>query len=271
MEIRAIGISAGYGSKTVLHSVDFCAIPGEVVALLGPNGSGKTTLLNCLAKTVKLRKGEVLLGGRNLHSMNQKEVAKRVCVVPQFENPCFDFTVKEVVAMGLYAHEPVADANERIQSAAESACIAHLLNRTFDQLSGGEKQRVLVARAVAQDAPIMLLDEPTAHMDVGFQVATMSLVSTLARQGKTVVAAMHDLNLAAGFADRAVLLERGRVAAEGTVNAVLQSGEIERAFGAAFDRVALHGTDRLVLAPQTPPTLHDYRHPPIMPFGNYNP
>jgi iron complex transport system ATP-binding protein len=108
-------------------------------------------------------------------------------------------------------------------------------------------------------------------MDVGFQMATMSLVRALARQGKTVVAAMHDLNLAAGFADRAVLLNGGRVAAEGAVNAVLQSGELERAYGAAFDRITIQGTDRLVLAPQAPPTLHDYRHPPIMPLGNDNP
>lgn len=249
--IEAVALSAGYQERPVLHNLDFRAKSGEVVALIGPNGSGKSTLIRCLSGTLDPTAGSVSIDGNDLSEMSAKEIARDVAVVPQTEDSVFEFSVYDVVAMGRY---PWGDDDRgHVKWAMENAGCEDLADRKVTELSGGEKQRVLFARALAQGGSILLLDEPTAHMDVGYQIATLSLARELARQGHTVVVALHDLNLASGFADRAFLLHSGRMAAEGTVESVLSSNEIESVYGASFDRIIEERTGRTVLIPELVP------------------
>lgn len=249
--IEAVALSAGYEERPVLNALNFRAKSGEVVALLGPNGSGKSTLIRCLSGTLEPSGGSVLIDGNRLSEMSATQIAREVAVVPQSEDSVFEFTVYDVVAMARF---PWGDDDEgHVKWAMENAGCEELADRKITELSGGEKQRVLFARALAQGGSILLLDEPTAHMDVGYQIATLSLARELARQGHTVVVALHDLNLASGFADRAVLLHSGRVAAEGSVESVLTSLEIERVYGASFDRIIEKRTGRTILIPEVVP------------------
>jgi iron complex transport system ATP-binding protein len=249
--IEAVGLHAGYEEREVLRGLEFRAKSGEVVALLGPNGSGKSTLIKCLCGTLSPTEGSVRIDGDNIRDLSQKQIAQQVSVVPQSEDSVFEFTVYDVVAMGRYPWDDSDDGH--IKWALENAGCEALAERRVTELSGGEKQRVLFARALAQAGHILLLDEPTAHMDVGYQISTLSLARELARQNHAVVVALHDLNLASGFADRAVLLHDGRIACEGTVDAVLASPEIERVYGAKFERLTEERTGRTILVPELVP------------------
>jgi iron complex transport system ATP-binding protein len=249
--IEAVHVSADYGREPVLADVSISAWPGELVALIGPNGSGKSTLIRCCSRTLAPKQGEVRLLGEDVRQMSAKESARRVAVVPQSEEQVFDFSVREVVAMGRFAWDDRGQAE--VEAAMGATSTLELADRPVNQLSGGERQRVLLARALAQTTPILLLDEPTAQMDVGYQIATLSLLLRLASEGKTVIAALHDLNLVSGFATRAVLLHGGRIAAEGSPESVLNSSEIDAVYGAAFRRIQDAHTGRLVLVPEVFP------------------
>lgn len=249
--LEAVDLSAGYESRKVLRNLNFRAKPGEIVALLGPNGSGKSTLLKCLCGSLSPTAGSVRLDGDNIRDLSTKQIAKQISVVPQSEDSVFEFTVYDIVAMGRFPWDEFDDGH--IDWALENAGCRELVDRKVTELSGGEKQRVLFARALAQGGHILLLDEPTAHMDVGYQIATLSLARELARQNHTVVVALHDLNLASGFADRAFLIHNGRMACEGSVDEVLKSEEIERVYGAAFDRLTDEKTGRTILIPELVP------------------
>ncbi|MEO7454500.1 MAG: ATP-binding cassette domain-containing protein [Fimbriimonadales bacterium] len=257
--IEAVDLSAGYEGREVLRSLNFRAKPGEIVALLGPNGSGKSTLIRCLCGILSPTEGSVRIDGDNIRDLSQKEIAKQISVVPQTEDSVFEFTVYDVVAMGRFPWDDFD--NGHIKWALENSGCQALVERRVTELSGGERQRVLFARALAQGGHVLLLDEPTAHMDVGYQIATLSLARELARQNHTVVVALHDLNLASGFADRAVLLHDGRVAIEGPVETVLQSDEIERVYGASFDRLSDARTGRTILVPEIIPDRSRARKP----------
>src|SRR5687768_17491878 len=176
--IEAVDLSAGYEGREVLKDLNFRAKPGEVVALLGPNGSGKSTLLRCLSGVLEPSRGSVRIGGDNIRELSSREIAKQVSVVPQSEDSVFEFTVYDVVAMGRYPWDEFDDGH--IKWALENAGCIELAQRRVTELSGGEKQRVLFARALAQAGHILLLDEPTAHMDVGYQIATLTLARELA-------------------------------------------------------------------------------------------
>ncbi len=256
MRLTAENLAAGYGDRPVLEDVSFSLEPGEFVAILGPNGSGKTTLVRTLSRTLKPQMGAVRADGRDLYALSAKESARLVAVVPQHEDPVFDFTVREIVGMARYpwTNGPETPRDrEAVDRALETARCTELADRPLSRISGGERQRALVARALAQETPVLLLDEPTAHMDVGYQIATLSIMRKLSREGKAVAAALHDLNLAAGFADRAILLHNGRIVIEGAVEEVLESAEIERVYGAAFARMRDERTGRLVLVPEFVP------------------
>lgn len=251
MVLAAAGLSAGYGKFEALHDVGFQLHPGELVALLGPNGSGKSTLIRCLSRTLRPWAGRVEVEWENLYELSSREAARLIAVVPQFEELVFDFTVREIVEMGRYAEG--GGGSEAVTYALDATGLRDLANRAYTSLSGGERQRVLVARALAQETPILLLDEPTAHMDVGYQIAVLTLMRKLAHEGRAVAAALHDLNLASGFADRAVLLYSGRVVLEGSVEDVLVSQEIERVYGATFERIRDERTGRLMVVPEFVP------------------
>ena len=239
--VSATSLSCGYPGRHVLEGVDFHLHVGEVVVLLGPNGSGKSTLLKTLCKSIPAVGGCVALSGRDLLGLGHPEVALRVAFVPQEEVSAFPFTAMQIVLMGRIARSPgMRDTDEDIVIARESMAKADCLglaDRPIMELSGGERQRVLIARALAAQAPTLLLDEPTSHLDVAHVVGLIELLHALAAEGRGVLVAMHDLNVASELGRRALLLGGGRVRQDGPVEEVLTGGEIEDVYGIRFERI----------------------------------
>ncbi len=226
---------------------------GETIVLLGPNGSGKSTLLKSLSKEQSPLAGQVLLAGKEIGALTHRECARRVAFVPQEELFRFEFLVRDVVTMGrLPISSSLWDTPEDVAAADaamhEADCL-HLAGRSVMELSGGEKQRVLIARALAQGAPLMLFDEPTSHLDIEHQLAVSELVRSLAGQGRTTVVAIHDLNLAPLVGERAVLLHNGRIAMDAPMRDVLESEMLDEAYHVRFNRTELP-SGRLALFPE---------------------
>lgn len=220
----------------VLDSVSFTVPAGSFTALVGPNGAGKTTLLRTVNGTITPDSGTVTVAGRDVASLSSRELAKRVATVPQDGHIGFDFSVRDIVAMGRTPHRSrlhrQREADEAaIQSALERTRITELAERPVGSVSGGERQRVLLARALAQDAPLLVLDEPTASLDIHHQVRTLELIRELVSTGTTALAAIHDLDLAARFCDMIVVLSDGTVLDAGNPAAVLTEDVIKQAFG----------------------------------------
>ncbi len=243
--IEATGVSAGYRTETVLHDVSLAAAPGEFVAVLGPNGSGKSTLLRVLAGTLSPLAGSVSLEGRALTSLSRREVAQSVAVVPQDSEVAFGFSVGEVVAMGRAPRQgalliPSEEDRRHTREALRLCELEALVSRPVGELSGGERRRVILARAIAQQPDVLLLDEPTAHLDIRHAVELYRLVRDMTRsKGVACVAVMHDLNAAARWADRAALLREGRVVRAGAIADVLEPEVLAEVFGLPIHR----GTD----------------------------
>ncbi len=256
--LQARGVDFSYGRGAVLRGIGVEIRPGERVALIGPNGSGKTTLLRLLSGFLRPDLGEVRLGGRRLTGYSRREVARRVAVVPQTLEVPFAFTVEELVLMGRTPYMspwggPGPGDVAVVREAMERTGVSFLEDRPYPELSGGERQRVLLALALAQEPQILLLDEPTAHLDINHQVEVLDLVRALNRDsGLTVAAAMHDLNLAALYFGRLLLLEDGRIVADGPPQEVLEEQRIARAFGATV-RIEPHpvrGVPQVILLPE---------------------
>ncbi|HTZ61979.1 MAG TPA: ABC transporter ATP-binding protein [Thermoplasmata archaeon] len=235
------GVSVRYGSRRALQEVTLGVEPGEFVALAGPNGSGKTTLLRVLLGFLAPDSGRATLLGDDLRDLPIRERARRVAWVPQEESPRDDVPILDYVLYGRYAHLGPLEAESPHDRAVAIAALASvgLADRAGDgilSISGGERQRAILARALAQEAPVLLLDEPTTHLDIGHQLDLLERVQALSReQGVTVIAALHDLNLAARFADRIVVLSRGRVHADGSAAVVLSEELLARVWGVAAD------------------------------------
>src|SRR5579875_3613035 len=215
------GVTFGYERQPLLYDISLSVDSGEMVGLLGPNGSGKTTLLRLLSGVLQPQAGEVLLEGRDVRHWGRRGLAQRIAVVPQELHMPFAFTVEHMVSLG---RTPFTSAfgtlskqdHQIVQEAMEAAGIASLAGRIFNELSGGERQRVMIAMAFAQQPCLLLLDEPTSHLDIKYQIETLELVQRLNRErGVTVIAAMHDLNLAARYFPRLLLFQRGIVADAG--------------------------------------------------------
>ncbi|HXH60930.1 MAG TPA: ABC transporter ATP-binding protein [Fimbriimonadaceae bacterium] len=234
------GLSCGYGAGPVIHDIDLSVGAGEVVALIGPNGSGKSTLMKAIAGALRPIKGSVTLDGQDLSTLNQKEIARRLAYVPQIESPAFDFTVQEVVLMGRIPHTDgmfeTQNDYECAEKAMQRADCYSLRERRMSELSGGEAQRAKVARALAQEAGVMLMDEPTTHLDVKHQMEIGDIAKGLAEEGYAVVVAVHELNWAAMYASRVVVLVEGRVALSGETEQTLESPVLDRAFEVEFVR-----------------------------------
>ena len=262
------GVVAGYGSgaagRRVLHGVDLELAEGEHVALLGANGSGKSTLLRVISGVLAPVAGRVELFGRPIASWARGDLARRVTVLPQGMELPHGFRVSEIVALGRIPHArswfaSSAEDAAAVERALIDADVAQLADRSVHELSGGERQRVLVALALAQEPRLLLLDEPTAHLDVAHQLALMGLLERLrATRALTVVAVLHDLNLAARFADRAVVLHEGRLVPAGSDRGRFDLHRLRDAFGVAIAE-ALTADGRRVLAPELPetPTLRN--------------
>jgi len=234
--IRADDLGFRVEAKALLERVHLHADQGQLVGLIGPNGAGKSTLLRAIAGVLRPQEGAVWLEGVELTSIKSRDVAARLALVPQVAPDTHGFTVRELVLMGRYPHlgrfQIEGEADEAIaREAMELTETEEFAERTLDTLSGGERQRVFVSRALAQQPRVLLLDEPTANLDVLHKLRVLDLVRRLADEGLTAVAAIHDLGMAARYCDLLVLLSHGRVLAEGTPEDVLVPDIIESAFG----------------------------------------
>ena len=235
--IRVDGVTAIYRDRAALRDVSLRVDAGERVAIIGPNGAGKSTLLRVIAGLLRPATGTVELGGDRLDRLDRMAVARRLAVVPQLPVLPFATTVEEVVALGRLPHEhPVRGMRPgdraAVAAAIERVGVGHLLGRDARELSLGERQLVLLAMAVAQAAPVLLLDEPTVHLDLRHQIEVMDLVGDLnTRDGTTILAVLHDLGLAAHFFSRLILLDRGRVVSDGPPSEVLAPERIREVFG----------------------------------------
>ena len=243
------GVTLEVHGRAILRDVSFSVEEGERVVLVGPNGAGKSTLLRVVAGTLHPTAGRVELGGTPIAQLERAEIARRLAVVPQQTALPFAMRVEEVVALGRLPHEaPMRGARPGDRAAVSAAIdrvgLGHLLGRDARELSLGERQLVLLALAVAQASPIMLLDEPTVHLDLRHQVEAMELMRDLnERDGTSMIAVLHDLGLAAHFFPRILLIDRGRLVADGTPREVLTDERIREVFGVepALVRLAVHG------------------------------
>ena len=234
--IRAEGVELALGGTEVLEGVTLRVGDGEFVGLVGPNGAGKTTLLRCINGVLEPDGGAVTLDGRPVAETASKAVSRLVATVPQDGSVAFDFTVERVVEMGRTPHRSRldwSDGSDAVGRAMERTGVARFRDRDVGSLSGGERRRVLLARALAQETPALLLDEPTASLDIDHQVRMLGLVAELVAEGRTALAAIHDLDLAARFCDRVCLLSSGEIRAAGPPAEVLTADTLEAVFGTA--------------------------------------
>ncbi|MFC2035870.1 heme ABC transporter ATP-binding protein [Chloroflexota bacterium] len=247
-----------YVNGLVLRDINLSVKAGEMVGLLGPNGSGKTTLVKLASGILKPNQGEINLDGSNLSQLSRKSIARSVAVVPQQFHIPFAFTTSEVIMLGripfinAFTGETTAD-KRAVVMAMELVGISQLAQRRFDELSGGERQKIILAMALAQQPKLLLLDEPTTHLDISHQVETLELIRNLnIEQELTVIAAMHDLNLASLYFDTLVLLKDGMVSAEGTPAQVLTEDKIREVFSASV-KVESHpatGVPHVIVMPK---------------------
>ena len=235
--LAAVGLACGYGGHAVLRDVDLIVERGESVALLGRTGCGKSTLLRCLAGVLAPLDGAVRLQGVPLASMQRRQIARTLAVVAQETLVPFAFSVREVVELGRVPYArflgfPDADDRRAVDTALATTDLGALADRPYHRTSGGEQQRGAVAMGLAQEPALLLLDEPTVHLDIAHQMSVLGLMRRLCRtQGLGALAAMHDINLACLYFDRLLVLGEGTVLASGTPHEILSPALIERAFG----------------------------------------
>lgn len=235
--IEARALTVAYGERRIVDACDLVVARGARVALVGPNGAGKSTLLRALTGVLEPRSGEVRLDRQPVAGIDRKTLARSIAVVPEVADLPFAMPVRDVVALGRLPHEPPLTGLRpsdiaAIDTAIERVGIGALRHRDVRELSMGERQLVFVAVAVAQAAPILVLDEPTAHLDIRHQVDVMELLVELnERDGTTIVAVLHDLALAAHFFPRIVVLDRGRIVADGAPSTTLDAARIRQVFG----------------------------------------
>jgi len=235
MEMLKIeAMDAGYEENVVIKNVSLDSDIGDFIGIIGPNGCGKTTLLRAIAGLINIFNGQVKIRGKDIRRINRRELAKRIAFVPQLMVPTAGFTVEETVLLGRtpyigrFAFE--TDKDYRIaKKAAEELKVEHLIDTPVTSLSGGEFQRVAIARALAQESKILLLDEPTSHLDFRFSIKVLRMIRRL-REEKLIIATFHDLNLAARFSRKLMLINKGEVVAYGKPDAVLTSDNLKQAF-----------------------------------------
>ncbi len=237
IKIEVQNISLGYSRKEVLKDVTFQVMPGEMVGLIGPNGCGKSTIIRALTRIISPYRGRILLDGKDIVSIPRQELARMIGVVPQMPLLPSAFTAFEVVLMGrnphlgLFQYEGPKELDIAWQ-AMERTMTHHLARRRVGELSGGEIQCLLIARVLAQETKAILLDEPTANLDIGRQVEILNLIKNLCRTNNlAVLAALHDLNLASQYCDRLVLINNGRIHAQGTPSEVITPQNIKEVYG----------------------------------------
>lgn len=235
--LAAEQIGVGYSERAVLHDLSLHIRHGQITALVGPNGSGKSTFLKTLARLLQPSKGTVLLDGKAIHTLSTAQVARQMAILPQGPTAPHGLTVRELVEQGRYPHVGALRMLKMQDHAAIDTALAlthmtEFAHRSLDNLSGGERQRAWIALTLAQDTPVLLLDEPTTFLDIGHQLEILELVQKLNRErGMTIVLVLHDLNQAARYADRMVVLKRGAIIADGAPSTVLTPRLLATVFG----------------------------------------
>lgn len=253
IEVRNLDLS--FGDDQVLHDICLSIEKGKFYSIVGPNGSGKTTLFKAVSKILGSTKGKVFIDGADLRKISGRELARKVSMVPQNTVVDFEFSVMDIVLMGRtpyikkFGSESEADM-EIAKKAMEMTNIWHLRHKSINEVSGGERQRVIIARAIAQDTDIILLDEPISHIDLRHQIELLDTLRNLNRsRGVTVVTILHDLNLAAEYSDEIVLMDKGRVLSCGSAHEVLTKQNVEQVYNIEVDMIENPRTKRPHIVP----------------------
>lgn len=232
-KLQVENLSFSIDNKEILRDVNLKVLKGAFIGIIGPNGSGKSTLLKNIYRLYKPTKGRILLDNMDLSKMKDKECAKKIAVLAQESSTNFDFTVEQIVKMGRYPYKSLFEDYSKedlkmVEEMLEKVGLKGVSKRSFHELSGGEKQRVLIARALVQDTDLLILDEPTNHLDIGYQIQLMDLVKSLK---VTTVAAIHDMNLASMYCDYIAVMKEGRIISFGKVEEVINSKMLKDVFG----------------------------------------
>lgn len=256
MGIEVKNLNFSYGERQVLHDICFRVDQGEFLSILGPNGVGKSTLFRCVLGLLSGYTGEVLVDGINARSFSVREAAKHIAYIPQSSRSIFNYSVFDIVLMGRTSglstfRSPKKADTDKCRWALEKIGISHLEQRCFHRLSGGEQQLVLIARALVQDAPCLMLDEPTANLDFGNQMLVLEQARRLAREGYTVVQTTHHPEQSYMFSDRILAIQNGRVLTEGTPEQVLTEQTMRALYGVDVDVVSLYNDNARICIPKT--------------------
>lgn len=252
IEVNALSFS--YSGREILKNISFSAKRGEFLSVLGANGVGKSTLFKCMINVLPGYTGEIKVDGKDIRSMKVRELAQRIAYIPQMSASSFNYSVEDIVLMGTTSsigsmRSPGTAEKKRARNALERMGISHLGKRCFHHLSGGERQLVTIARALAQEAEILLLDEPASALDFGNQMLISEQARRLASEGYTVIQTTHDPEKAHIFSDRIIAMKDGSILAQGTPSEVLSGENIERLYGISVDVTSLYNDKLRVFMP----------------------
>ncbi|WP_066873908.1 ABC transporter ATP-binding protein [Clostridium mediterraneense] len=233
MKLKIEGLEYEIGKQKILKGIDLEIPKGKFVGIIGPNGSGKSTLLKNIYRVYKPNKGKIYIDGKEINEMKSKEIAKELAILAQESSTQFDFTVEDVVKMGRYPYKSMFEDYSKediklVDGMIKRVGLEKYKDRNFNTLSGGEKQRAFIARALVQDTDFIILDEPTNHLDITYQIQLMDIIKDL---NVTVFAALHDMNISAMYCDYIIVMKQGEILKSGTVDEIFTSETIKEVFG----------------------------------------